>query len=223
MHSSRVRRRIGLHLVELSGQIFFEHRALLEFATGDLEDVDAPGDPGFCLGFVGVEQIGQRARLHRQGEIVHHLDPTTAQCFIEETTDQSLDPRDHGRFLGALEEGFDDGAVVTVVWRIRFDRQLSHRAHLLFRGDGHAEGGVGTEGLPVLGRPAHILVAQDHGDVLAVKRTLHHPRSFAGFTERIGVGGHGGKSRALGRTVNAARWDFVSGDFGRAKGSRGRI
>jgi hypothetical protein len=34
-------------------------------------------------------------------------------------------------------------------------------------------------------------MAQDHGDVLAVKRALHHTGCGAGFFEWIGESGHG--------------------------------
>ena len=71
---------IRLGAVELRVQIIFQHRALFELAAGDLEDVNAPADPGVRLRLGHVEQVGERARLHGQRELIHDLDRTRGRA-----------------------------------------------------------------------------------------------------------------------------------------------
>ena len=67
--------------------------------------------------------------------------------------------RDHLGLFWAIEERLYDGAVFGVLRRIGLDRQLAHRPGFLLGRDRHAEGRVGTIGLPILGRLADFGVA----------------------------------------------------------------
>jgi len=155
-------------------QIVLQNGALFELTTRDFENVDAPANPGVRLGLGGVEQMRQRARLHGQGEFVHDLDAFAAQSLSQHPIEQSLDLRHHLRFLRPLEEGLGDGSVVGVLGRIGLDGKLPHGAHVLLGWNRHAERNVGAEGLPILCRFTHVFVPQNHRDVFAMKRTLHH-------------------------------------------------
>ena len=157
----------------------------------DLEDVNAPADPGVRLGLGHVQQVGQRARLHRQRELVHHLDRFPAQRLGQLLRDQRLHLRDHLGLLGALEERLDDGAILRVLRRIGLDRQLAHRADLLLRRNRHAKRRVRAEGLPILRRLAHVRVAQDHGNRLALERALKDAGVVPGFAKWIRDMAHG--------------------------------
>ena len=79
--------------------------------------------------------------------------------------------------------------------RVGLDGQLAHGAHFFLGRNRHAEGRIGAEGLPILGGLAHIRVAENHGDVLAVERALENTGFFAGIAEGIGKGGHGEEQR----------------------------
>jgi len=105
---------------------------------------------------------------------------------VEQPADQGFDPHDAGGVLRALEKGIGDLPVVGMLGRIGLDRELPHRAHVLFRGNRHAERRVGAERLPILRRAPHVLVAQEHEDVLAVEGTFKDAGFLAGGTEGVG-------------------------------------
>jgi len=56
-----------------------------------------------------------------------------------------------------------------VLGRIAFDGELSDGTKIFLGRNGDAEGGIGAEGLPVFGGGADLGVAEEHGDVLALK------------------------------------------------------
>ena len=163
-----------------------------------MEDMDSPADPnvGFRLGH--VEEDGERQRLERQGEPFDDLDRVAGERLVKEAGDDPVDAADEGRLLGPEEEGFDEPAVVGVVGGIEFDRQLADAAELLLRRDRHPERGVGAEGMPVLRGPANLLVAEDHRDLISLKRTAEHAVSLTGLAEWIVDRGHEGASAAVG-------------------------
>ena len=195
---------MGFGGVEFLMEVVFEHGAGFELAPGDFEDVDAPTDPGVGFGFGGVEEVGEGAGLDGEGEVVDDLDGRAVEGIGEHAADEGLDLGDHGGVFGALEEGFDDVAIFGVLGGIGFDGELAHGAHVFFGGDGDAEGGVGAEGVPVFGGFANVLVAEDHGDVLAVEGALHDAGVGAGFLEGVGEGGHGGSGL---RIADCGGWD----------------
>jgi hypothetical protein len=106
--------------------------------------------------------------------------------------DQRLDLGDDFGLLGALEVGLGDGAVFGVEGRVGFDGQLAHGAH------GSSSEGMGTRkgaseliGLPVLGRVAHVGMAEEERDVFAVERALENAVFGSGVVERVGNLVHG--------------------------------
>ncbi len=187
---------VGLGFVEFAVQVVFEDRAGFEFAAGDLENVDAPAEPDLALAGRDVEQVGEGARLHGQGELVDDLDGVARERLVEQVGDQGLDLRDDGGVFGAGEKRFDDRAVVAVLGRVGLDGQLAHRAHGFLGGNRHAERRVGAERLPVLRGLAHVLVAEEHRDVLAVKRAFEDAGFLAGLAQRVGESRHGEGERS---------------------------
>lgn len=103
-----------------------------------------------------------------------------------------LDPFDDFGKFGSLEEWIDEFAVFLVLGRVGFDGKLPHGTEVFLGRYGNAKGGIGTEGLPVLGRGPHVGVSQNHREGLALERTGKNPVVFAGFLEGIGVA-HGEK------------------------------
>ena len=114
-----------------------------------------------------------------QGEAVHDLGRLTGEGRTQEFVDQRFDLGHHLRKLRSLEVGLCDGAVFSVHGRVRLDGQLAHRASFLFRGDRHAEGGVRTISVPILGRLPDFGVTQDHRDLLALEFVAGDGRGFA--------------------------------------------
>jgi len=54
----------------------------------------------------------------------------------------------------------------------------------------HVVGRLAVAWRNILRRLPHVLVAENHGDVLAVEWALENTGFFAGFAEGIGEGGH---------------------------------
>ncbi|MFM7077806.1 MAG: hypothetical protein ACKO3G_17315 [Planctomycetaceae bacterium] len=150
-----------------------------------MEDVHAPADVDLRLAVGLAEEDGQGPRLQRQGEPLHHLERVGGQRRADERLHDPLDPGDEFRLPGAEEEGLDERAVVAVIGGIDLDGELPHRAQRFLRGDRHAEGGVGGEGLPVARRPAHLLVAEEHGDRLPLERAAEDPATLPRRAEGI--------------------------------------
>ena len=185
---------IRYRTVELRVQIVLQSDAFFQ-PTRDPEDMDSPADPGFGLGLRHIQKIGEGMRLNRQGEPMNQLDRRAPQRIRQLFPEEGFHLSDHCGLFRTLEKRLDDGAVIGVLWRIGLDRQLPHRADILFRGNRNPEGNIGTEGLPVLGRLPDILMAQQHVDFLPMKRTLKHPGTVARFAERVwqrrSIAGHG--------------------------------
>ena len=212
---------VGLGFVELPVEIIFEDGAGFEFAAGDLENVDTPAEPDLALAGGDVEQVGEGARLHGQGELVDDLDGVAREGLVEQVGDQGLDLRDDGGVFGAGEKRFDDGAVVAVLGRVGLDGQLAHRAHRFLGGNRHAERRVGAERLPVLRGLAHILVAEEHRDVFAVKRAFEDAGFLAGLAERVGESRHGQSERSERGPLAAGQFSENCGAPGRGDATRG--
>ena len=53
---------------------------------------------------------------------------------------------------------------------IGFDGELANGANIFLRGNGHTEGGIAAESLPIAGGGADIGMAEKHGDGLALER-----------------------------------------------------
>ena len=189
----------GGGFVEFPLEIGFQHRALGGAVAAIPEDMHTPADPEGGLGFRHVQQISQGAGLQGQGETSHDLDGVPGGRRLEERSYQVFDPFDEFRLERAAEDGLHDFPVTGVLRGIGLDGQLAHPAHVLLGGNGHAEGGIRAEGLPILRRLAHVLELQKHGDGLAAERGRQHGVGGAQVLEGIagtgvGHGGGGGKS-----------------------------
>ena len=201
--------------VELSVEVVFEGDAFFEGA-GDFEDVDAPADPCGGFGFGDVEEIGEGVGLDGEGEGVDDFEGGELEGGVEVGVDEVFDAGDEVGVFGALEEGVGDFAVGGVFGGVGFDGELAHAADVFFRGDGDAEGGVGAEGVPVLGGGADVFVAEEHEDVLAFEGAAEDAGVAAGGLEGVGERGHGSGGGVVaikcGRAVGKAKGGEVRGD-----------
>lgn len=182
--------------------------------------MNAPGNVGGGLRFGDVEEVGEGARLDGEGEAIDDFDGVADEGVVEEFGDEGLDFRDDFGAFGAFEKGIDDLAVFAVLGRVGFDGELAHRSQVFLGGDGDAEGGIGAEGLPVLGGGADLGMAEEHGDVFALEGALEDAGFLAGFAEGVfrhglcrGVcKGYEGSSNSFGGDAN-----WPDGYFGRTK------
>ena len=181
--------RVGCCPVELGLVVGLQARPLTP--TGAVEDMDPPADPDFGFRLRQIEQHSQRPRLQGQCKTIDYLERIAGKRLAEHVVDERFDAGLECRFPGPQKKGIDELSVVGVLRGIDFDRQLPHRAEILFRGHRHAKRRIGAEGFPVLRRPPHILVAQDHEDLLAAIRTGENPVCLPFLAKGIGEIVHG--------------------------------
>ena len=94
----------------------------LEFTSRGLEHMDTPGNPRLGLGLGHVEEVGEGARLDRQGQLAHHFDHPTLQGLAQLLSHQRFNPGDHFGPFGTLENRLHQRPILGVLRRIRFDR-----------------------------------------------------------------------------------------------------
>ncbi len=171
-------------------EIFLEGRPFFGSGRAIPENMGAPADPSFRFGFRNVQQMGEGAGLEGQRKFADDLDGGAADGVQQEAVDEVFDLGDHGRVLGAAEEGLDDLAVFGVVRGVGFHGELPHGTKLLLRGNWDAEGSVRGERFPILGRFPDLVMAEDHWDALALELTWKEAILIAGVTKRVGGGFH---------------------------------
>ena len=80
---------------------------------------------------------------------------------------QALIRRHVGLDGGSGERGLDESAVLGVERGVRLDRELSHRAHIVFVGDWDLERCVGGESSPVTWGRFHVLIVDEDEERVA--------------------------------------------------------
>ena len=181
--------RIGFCPIELGLVIGLQARPLTP--AGAVEDMDSPADPDFGFRLRQIEQHRQRPRLQWQCKTIDYLERIAGKRLAEHVVDERFDAGLECRLSGPQKKGIDQLPVVGVLRGIDLDRQLPHRAEILFRGHRHAKWRIGAEGFPVLCSPPHILVAQDHENLLAAIRAGENPVGLSLLAKGIGEIVHG--------------------------------
>jgi len=161
------------------------HLGALARAVALAEDVRAPADPHLGLRARHIHQDGQPTRLERDGELAHDLDLGSRQRGGDQAIHQRLHLGNHFRLLGAVEIRLRDVAVFLLRGRVHLQRELLHGADILLGGDRYLERRVGAELLPVLGGAAHVLVAEQHGNLVALEIIDKHAILAARLLEGI--------------------------------------
>ena len=157
----------------------------------DVKDLNPPTDKEIRLRLGHVEQDRERLRLQRQRKPLHDLDRITVQGTGQQPVGELLHPRHKRRLLRPQEKGLYQLPIVSLLGGVHLDGQLPHRADILLRRDRHPKRRVGTVGMPVLRRPADILVPQDHRNDFLVGRQTEHAIRTALFAKWIWDVAHG--------------------------------